>query len=119
MSASQLNQSIVGRVDASMQTWSVVVVEDEARKARLSEFASAPAHIRQAPLFLVFLSDLSRAERLAREGGRTRALTFSRRFLSQGSMRGLAAQNAVVALESLSLGSVYIGLYRRSAKHAV
>jgi len=109
MSASRLNQSTVERVDASVQTWSVVVAEQEARKARLSEFAGAPAHIniKQAPLFLLFLSDLSRAERLAREVGRPHTgLHFLETFLVSVIDAGLAAQNAVVALESLDLGTV-------------
>ena len=109
MSASRLNQSTVERVDASVQTWSVVVAEQEARKARLSEFAGAPAHIniKQAPLFLLFLSDLSRAERLAREVGRPHTgLHFLETFPVSVIDAGLAAQNAVVALESLDLGAV-------------
>jgi nitroreductase len=98
---------------SNLQTWSVVVVEDEARKARLSEVAGRQTHIRQAPLFLVFLSDLSRAERLAREAGRPdEGLRFLETFLISVIDAALAAQNAVVALESLGLGAVYIGALR-------
>jgi len=98
---------------SNLQTWSVVVVEDEARKARLSQFAGGQAHIRQAPLFLVFLSDLSRAQRLAHEAGRPlEGLRFLETFLVSVIDAALAAQNAVVALESLGLGAVYIGAVR-------
>lgn len=97
---------------SNLQTWSVVVVEDDARKARLSEVAGRQVHIRQAPLFLVWLSDLSRAERLAREAGRPDdGLHFLETFLVSVIDAALAAQNAVVALEALGLGA-YIGALR-------
>jgi nitroreductase len=98
---------------SNLQTWSVVVVENEARKARLAEFAGRQAHITQAPVFLVFLSDLSRAERLAAAAGRPdEGLQFLETFLISVIDAALAAQNAVVALESLGLGGVYIGAIR-------
>ena len=98
---------------SNLQTWSVVVVEDEARKARLAELAGGQKHIRQAPLFLVWLADLARAERLARLAGRPdEGLPFLETFLVAAIDATLAAQNAVVALESLGLGAVYIGAIR-------
>jgi nitroreductase len=98
---------------SNLQTWSVVVVEDEARKARLAELAGGQKHIRQAPIFLVWLSDLARAERLARLAGRPdEGLPFLETFLVSVIDATLAAQNAVVALESLGLGAVYIGAIR-------
>lgn len=98
---------------SNLQTWSVLVVEDEARKARLSEIAGKQAFIRQAPLFLVWLADLSRVERLAREAGKPdEGIHFLETFLVSVIDAALAAQNAVVALESLGLGGVYIGAMR-------
>lgn len=98
---------------SNLQAWSVVAVEDEARKARLAELAGAQKHIREAPLFLVWLADLARLENLARERGREAAgLSYFELFLTGAVDAALAAQNAVVALESLGLGSVYIGAMR-------
>ncbi len=100
---------------SNLQTWSVVVVEDEARKARLAELAGGQKFIRQAPIFLVWLSDLARAERLARRAGRSdEGHPFLETFLVSVIDAALAAQNAVVALESLGLGSVYIGAIRNN-----
>ncbi|GLH80029.1 NADPH-dependent oxidoreductase [Bradyrhizobium sp. SSBR45G] len=98
---------------SNLQTWSVVAVEDAGRKQRLSEFAGNQKHIREAPLFLVWLADLSRAERLARREGRSdEGIHFLETLFVAIIDAALAAQNAVVALEALGLGSVYIGAIR-------
>lgn len=98
---------------SNLQTWSVVVIENEARKARLSELAGGQKHIRQAPLFLVWLADLSRAQRLAQQAERPDdGLPFIETFLVAAIDATLAAQNAVIALESMGLSSVYIGAMR-------
>lgn len=66
--------------------------------------------MREAPLLLVWLADLARAERIAAEAAQGKdALDFPETFVVGVIDAGLAAQNAVVALESLGLGSVYIG----------
>nr|WP_245329477.1 nitroreductase family protein [Bradyrhizobium canariense] len=92
---------------SNLQTWSVVVVENSARKARLAEFADGQKHIVEAPLLLVWLADLSRAERLAKRSGHPEeGLQFLETFLAALIDAALAAQNAVVAAESLGLGSV-------------
>ncbi len=98
---------------SNLQVWSVLAVEDPARKTRLSVFANNQAHIVEAPLFLVWLADLSRAERLAQARGvAVDALPFTETALVAIIDAALAAQNAVVAAESLGLGTVYIGALR-------
>jgi nitroreductase len=98
---------------SNLQVWSVVAVREEGRKARLSALAGNQAYIRQAPLFLVWLADLSRISRVAeREGVELQALPYIESLLLGTIDAALAAQNAVVALESMGLGSVYIGAIR-------
>jgi nitroreductase len=95
---------------SNLQVWSVVAVEDPARKARLAALAGNQKHVVEAPLFLVWLVDLNRLTSLARErGGPSGALSYLETFLLGSVDTSLAAQNAVVALESLGLGSVYTG----------
>jgi nitroreductase len=95
---------------SNLQVWSVVAVEDPARKARLADFAGKQKHIEQAPLFLIFLADLSRIARIAEaQGLHAEGLDYLETFLVGAVDAALAAQNAVIALESLGLGSVYIG----------
>jgi nitroreductase len=98
---------------SNLQAWSVVAVEDAARKQRLSVLAADQAHIRQCPLFLVWIADLSRLDRVAEgQGKKADGNRFLEMFLVAAIDAALAAQNAVVAAESLGLGGVYIGAIR-------
>ncbi|BAY29922.1 nitroreductase [Nostoc carneum NIES-2107] len=98
---------------SNLQTWSVVAVEDPSRKEKLSQLANNQAHIRQAPLFLVWLADLARLAHIAESRGLPHeGLDYLELFLMAAIDAALAAQNAVVAAESLGLGTVYIGALR-------
>jgi nitroreductase len=98
---------------SNLHAWSVVAVRDPAHKARLAELAGDQAHIRQAPLLLVWLADLARLERVAQKVGETpKALDYLEMFAVGVIDAALAAQNAVAAAESLGLGTVYIGAMR-------
>ena len=98
---------------SNLQAWSVVAVEDQDRKNRLAELAGGQQHVRDCAVFLVWLSDLSRLGRLAEINKReAAALSYIELFLTGAVDAALAAQNAVVALESLGLGSVFIGAMR-------
>jgi len=95
---------------SNLQVWSVVAVQDEQRRARLAELCGGQKHIAAAPLFLVWLADLSRNARIAeRAEAPLDALPFTESFVLGVVDASLAAQNAAVAAESLGLGVVYIG----------
>jgi nitroreductase len=98
---------------SNLQTWSVVAVEDAARKARLAELASGQKHIRQCPLYLVWCVDLARLRLAAAERQIALAgLDYLEPFIVGVVDAALAAQNAAVAVESLGLGFVLIGAMR-------
>jgi nitroreductase len=98
---------------SNLQTWSVVAVRDPAKLAALAEIAGGQKHIEQCPLFLVWLADLSRNERLgAAEAATLEGLPYFESFLVAAVDAALAAQNAVVAAESLGMSTVYIGALR-------
>jgi nitroreductase len=95
---------------SNLQTWSVVAVEDPTRKDTLAQLAGNQAHIRQCPLFLVWLADLARLHQLAGQRGLSAAgLDYLEMFVTATIDATLAAQNATIAAESLGLGTVYIG----------
>jgi nitroreductase len=98
---------------SNLQVWSVVAVEDQARKDRLAKLAGEQKHISECSVFLIWLSDLARLGKLAeRQGREASGLSYLELFLTGAVDAALAAQNAVVALESLGYGSVYIGAMR-------
>lgn len=105
---------------SNLQVWSLLAVEDPQRKARLAELANGQAHIRQAPLFLVWLADFSRIQRQAeRHDVDLQALPYLDSFLMGAIDAALAAQNAVTAAESLGLGTVYIGALRNNLQAVI
>jgi nitroreductase len=98
---------------SNLQTWSVVAVEDPARKSRLADLAGGQAHIREAPLFLIWLADLSRLETIGRDRQiDLPGLRYLESFVLGVIDAALAAQNAMMALESLGHGACYIGAIR-------
>lgn len=98
---------------SNLQTWSVVAIENPERKARLATLAANQSQIREAPLFLVWLADLNRLEAAAgRTGASAEGLHYLETLLVGVIDAALAAQNAVVALESLGMSAVYIGAIR-------
>ena len=98
---------------SNLQAWSVVAVEDAARKARINAVAGNQRQIEQAPLLLVWLADLSRLRRIANgQSSTSEGLDYLESFLLGIIDAALAAQNALVALESLGLGTCYIGAVR-------
>lgn len=98
---------------SNLQAWSVVAVTDPDRKARLAGLAGPNAQINEAPLFLIWIADLARARTIARQyDAPGDGLDYIESFLLAALDAALAAQNAVVAADSLGLGSCYIGAIR-------
>lgn len=98
---------------SNLQTWSVVAVSDPEVRKQLAVVAGNQKHIEVCPIFLVFLADTSRLARLsAAEGKELVGLPYLESFLVASIDAALAAQNAVVAAESLGLSTVYIGALR-------
>lgn len=98
---------------SNLQLWSVVAVHDAARRARLAELAGGQKHIEQAPLILLWIADLARARAVADAAGApAEGFEFLESFTVAAIDAALAAQNAVIAAESLGLGTVYIGALR-------
>jgi nitroreductase len=98
---------------SNLQPWSVIAVEDPARKARLAALAGDQKQIHQAPLFLLWIVDHHRLTRIGEQiGTPAKGLHFLESFLLGAVDTSLAAQNAALALESIGLGSCYIGAIR-------
>jgi len=100
---------------SNLQTWSVIAVTDPATKAELARLSNNQKHIEQCPLFLVWLADVSRNQRLGDAAGvEMETMPWMETFLVAAIDAALAAQNATVAAESLGLSTVYIGALRNN-----
>jgi len=98
---------------SNLQLWSVVAVSDVHQRQKLARLAGGQAHITAAPLILLWVADLARAHLIAGdEGVSVEGLAYLESWTVAAVDAALAAQNAVVAAESLGLGTVYIGALR-------
>ncbi len=98
---------------SNLQFWSVVAVQEAERKSRLAELAGQQQFIREAPLLLVWLADLSRLDRIAAAyQAQVDGTHYLEEFIVGVVDAALAAQSALIAAESLGLGGVYIGAMR-------
>lgn len=100
---------------SNLQPWSVIAVTDPDRKARLAVLAGDQQQIHDAPVFLLWLVDHRRlADSGDAEGTPAKALDYLESLLLGAVDTSLAAQNAVLALESAGLGTCYIGGIRNN-----
>ena len=98
---------------SNLQAWSAIAVQDPARRQRLAALVGNQKQVLEAPLFIAWLVDLSRLQRLATGRGRQLdGIDYLDTFLMAVIDAALAAQNALNAAESLGLGTVYIGALR-------
>ena len=98
---------------SNMQWCSAIAVTDPARKKVLAEIAGGQKHIEQCPLFIAWVADMARNQRIA-DAQKTgfECMPWLETVMVACIDVALAAQNAVVAAESLGLGTVYIGAMR-------
>ena len=103
----------------NMALYSVVEVHDQSKKELLAKYCDNQPMIAKAPLVWVFLADMQKWVNYFTEGGSRekgeKEVLASWRDPALGDLHLcmqdaiIAAQNAVVAAESLGIGSCYIG----------
>lgn len=100
---------------SNQQVWSVVAVRDADRKQRIADAVGGFDYIALAPVLLVWIADLARAEELIRaQGVEPVALDYMEVTLLAALDTGIAAQNALLAAESLGLGGLFVGGIRNN-----
>jgi nitroreductase len=98
---------------SNMQLWSAIAVTDPAKRRVLAEIAGNQKYIETCPLYIAWIADISRNERLSQaEKTEFESLPWLETFTVACVDAALAAQNAVVAAQSLGLRTVYIGAMR-------
>jgi len=93
----------------NMQTYSIIVTRDAARRKRLWELHYRQDMILQAPVLLTFCVDWHRMTRWCRLSDADPAFDTLLSFLVGFADALIAAQNAALAAEGLGLGICYMG----------
>jgi nitroreductase len=98
---------------SNMQWWSAIAITDPAKKKVLAEIAGNQKHIEQCPLFICWVADMARNQRVS-DATKTdfETMPWLETFMVACIDAALAAQNAVVAAQSIGLRTVYIGAMR-------
>jgi nitroreductase len=98
---------------SNMQWWSAIAITDPAKKKVLAEIASNQKHIEQCPTFIVWIADMARNQRISDDTKTDfECMPWLETFMVACIDAALAAQNAVVAAQSIGLRTVYIGAMR-------
>jgi nitroreductase len=114
-----LNAALRAPTAGNMMLYSIIEVTDRQKKERLAETCDHQPFIATAPMVLLFLADYRRWTDLFAFSGVDEAFCSARGLPQRGPEEGdlflaccdalIAAQTAVIAAESMGIGSCYIG----------
>ena len=96
----------------NMQAYSVIAVTDAGKRAQLADICGNQHQIAEAPVFLAWCVDLARTERICALREKPQVSRYLENFLLGVTDTIIAAQNAILAAESLGYGTCYIGSVR-------
>ena len=97
---------------SNIQAYSVIKVRDPDIRGKLADIAAGQAHVRNAPVFLAFLADLTRLETALEKAGHDLGPTNLEMGLVSSIDASLVGMSAYLAAESLGLQGVMIGAIR-------
>ncbi len=103
---------------SNLHHWSVIAVSDPGLKQQLDEFTGHTyPFVVAAPVILLWVADGSRNQRIAAQNGHPPAVyDYLDAFAVNLVDTALAAQNAVVAAESIGLGACFLGSLRNRSQ---
>nr|WP_309101042.1 oxygen-insensitive NADPH nitroreductase [Fredinandcohnia onubensis] len=99
-----------------IQAYSIIGVKDSEKKKKLAEIVGNQAYVAENGHFFVFCGDLHRHQVISQmeEKDLSTSLESTEKFMVATIDAALAAQNAVLAAESMGLGACYIGGLRNN-----
>lgn len=97
-----------------VQAYTIIKVNDCEKRKQIAELSGDQFYVETAPVFLVFCADLNRSGLTCRMNDTEMKDGFTEPFIIATVDAALAAQNALIAAESLGLGGVYIGGIRNN-----
>ncbi len=99
-----------------VQAYSMIQITDLSIRNKIAELLDNPKHIIEAPVYFVFVADLSRHEQITKHHNIEMGSLESEALLIATVDTTLAAQTMMIAAESLGLGGVYTGVIRNYPK---
>ncbi len=99
-----------------VQAYSIIQITDLSIRNQIAELLDNPKHIIEAPVYFVFVADLSRDEQITKLHKIEMGSLESEALLIATVDTTLAAQTMMIAAESLGLGGVYTGVIRNYPK---
>lgn len=97
-----------------MQAYTIIRIKDENNRLKIAELCGNQSYIAECAEFLVFCADLHKFELACKINNSHMASGYTEAFVIATVDASLAAQNCLVAAESLGLGGVYIGGIRNN-----
>lgn len=111
-------QSMPNSINGQQTT--VIVVKDKDKKEKLAEFVGNQEYVAKAPVFLVFVMDFYRTYLAGKKTGLEQVIHEDIEGVEVGAVdSGIALGTAIVAAESLGLGTVPIGGIRKNPEEVI
>jgi nitroreductase len=97
-----------------IQAYTIIRIDDRKKREEIAKLAGNQSYVEECPLFFVFCADINRHKIACEMHGVKMEEGYTEPFITATVDAALAAQNAMVAAESLGLGGVYIGGIRNN-----
>ena len=101
---------------SNLQSYSVIVVRDQAKKDALAEWCGKQRQITDCPVFLAHCADLNRAKQVCDTAGYEFDNRFIEYFLLAVIDATIFGQTALAAAEAIGLGGCMIGAARNNPR---
>lgn len=98
------------------QAYSIIGIKDIEKRKILTKLCGEQSYIEECPVFLVFCADLNKLSVACNMNELEMDKGYTESFIIGTVDAALAAQNALIAAESLGIGGVYIGGIRNNPK---
>ncbi|QPC82425.1 NADPH-dependent oxidoreductase [Phototrophicus methaneseepsis] len=112
-----LNAARRSPTSSNMQAYSLVVVRDQEKKAKLAELAGDQRHVAECPVFIAVCADVYRLKKAAEMHGKTLAQNTENTMIATIDA-ALVGMSLSTAAESIGLGAVMIGSMRNDPELA-
>ncbi len=115
-----LKSALAAPTSINGQQLSVIVIKDKVKKAEIARLAGDQKWIDEAPVFLLFVMDFTRAKWATEKNNEVLKIHESLESIMVGSVDvGIAMGSAIGAAESMGLGIVPIGGVRRNPEEMI